>query len=54
MTFYSGKKVLVAGGTGTIGAPLVKELIRRGAYVKVVSADDCSIARTRLGDAVDF
>ena len=54
MTFYKGRKVLVAGGTGTIGVPLVKELVGRGAYVKVVSTDDSSIARARLGNAVDF
>jgi GDP-L-fucose synthase len=33
-TFYAGKKVLVAGATGLIGANLVEELVRRGAYVR--------------------
>lgn len=32
--FYDGKKVLVAGATGLIGANLVKELVARGAHVK--------------------
>ena len=33
---YNNKKVLVAGGTGTIGVPLVKMLQERGANIKVV------------------
>lgn len=33
-TFYNGKRVLVAGATGLIGANLVKEMLRRGADVK--------------------
>ena len=37
MSFYSDKKVLVAGGTGMIGRPLVKLLLKEGADVLVVS-----------------
>ena len=41
---YKDKKVLVAGGTGLIGAPLVKELIERGAEVRIVSLDSPELA----------
>lgn len=44
MNFYKGKKVLVTGGTGLIGRPLVEMLIDRGAKVYVVSLDDPSRA----------
>ena len=37
---FKNKKVLVTGGTGMIGQPLVKMLIQRGASVRVVSLDD--------------
>ncbi len=50
---YSGKKVLVAGGTGTIGVPLVKMLQQKGANIKVVSMDTPEYANLVLGD-VDF
>lgn len=40
MTFYKNKKVLVTGGTGLIGRPLVEMLIQQGAKVTVVSLDD--------------
>jgi len=39
MDFYENKKVLVTGGTGLIGRPLVDLLIQRGAKVTVVSLD---------------
>lgn len=38
--FYSGKKVLVAGGTGLVGMTLVGVLLERGAKVRVVALDD--------------
>jgi len=38
-SWYSGKKVLVTGGTGTIGTVLVSRLISLGADVTVVSID---------------
>lgn len=41
---YEGKKVLVTGGTGLIGIPLVEILIQEGARVKIASLDDSSRA----------
>ncbi len=40
MDFYKNKKILVTGGTGLIGRPLVEMLTETGAKVKVVSLDD--------------
>ena len=51
---YNGKKVLVAGGTGTIGIPLVKMLIEQGADVSVVSLDTPEYADLVLGKEVKF
>src|SRR3989344_8703907 len=44
MGFFSRKKVLVTGGTGLIGRPLVELLVKKGAKVVVVSLDDPSRA----------
>jgi GDP-L-fucose synthase len=44
MSFYKGKNVLVTGGTGLIGRPLVEMLVTQGANVTVVSLDDPSRA----------
>lgn len=44
MSFYTGKKVLVTGGTGLIGQPLVEMLQQQGAIVTIVSLDDPSRA----------
>ncbi|OGT60448.1 MAG: hypothetical protein A3E85_04405 [Gammaproteobacteria bacterium RIFCSPHIGHO2_12_FULL_45_12] len=44
MTFYKDKTVLVTGGTGLIGRPLVEMLVAQGARVTVVSLDDPSRA----------
>lgn len=41
---FKGKKVLVAGGTGLIGRPLVELLIKQGARVSIASLDDPSRA----------
>ncbi len=41
---FNGKKVLVAGGTGMIGIPLVEMLIAQGATVSIASLDDPSRA----------
>lgn len=41
---YNGKKVLVTGGTGLIGIPLVDMLIENGARVRIASLDDPSRA----------
>jgi GDP-L-fucose synthase len=44
MSFYKNKKVLVTGGTGLIGRPLVDMLVNAGANVTIVSLDDSSRA----------
>lgn len=44
MSFYKDKQVLVTGGTGLIGRPLVEMLVAQGAKVTVVSLDDPSRA----------
>lgn len=51
---YSGKRVLVAGGTGTIGIPLVRLLLERGADITVVSLDEPEYARRVLGPDVRY
>ena len=40
MSYYKNKKVLVTGGTGLIGRPLVEMLIAQGANVRIASLDD--------------
>ena len=45
-----GKKVLVTGGSGLIGIPLVKKLVETGAYVRVVSLDE----KSPFEDSIDF
>jgi GDP-L-fucose synthase len=40
MNFYENKNILVTGGTGLIGHPLVEMLVEAGADVTVVSLDD--------------
>ncbi len=44
MTFYQSKNILVTGGTGLIGRPLVEMLVAAGAKVTIVSLDDASRA----------
>lgn len=44
MSFYKNKKILVTGGTGLIGHPLVEMLVAEGGIVTVVSLDDPSRA----------
>jgi GDP-L-fucose synthase len=44
---YKGKNILVTGGTGLIGIPLVQMLIEKGARVKIVSLDDPSRAHPK-------
>ncbi len=50
MSIYAGRSVLVTGGTGLIGRPLVEMLLEAGARVSVVSLDDPAAAP----DGVDF
>src|SRR3990167_8572390 len=44
---FENKSVLVTGGTGLIGRPLVDLLIERGAKVRIVSLDDPSRAHSK-------
>jgi len=44
MSFYSEKNILVTGGTGLIGRPLVEMLVEQEAKVTIVSLDDPSRA----------
>ena len=44
MSYYSNRNVLVTGGTGLIGQPLVRMLVDEGANVTVVSLDKPSRA----------
>lgn len=53
-TFYMGKSVLVAGGTGMIGIPTVRFLVDAGARVKVVSMDPETVAARVLPGDVAF
>lgn len=51
---FKNKKILVAGGTGTIGIPLVRRLLKNGADVTVASIDDPEYARELFGGDVRF
>lgn len=53
-TIYKGRKVLVTGGTGTIGTFLVKKLLAAGAEVSAVSIDTRERAKAALGDVSIF
>ena len=48
------EKILVAGGTGTIGSQLVPKLIQKGNDVTVVSMDSPNYAKQVLGNNVRF
>lgn len=54
MSFYKNKKVLVAGGTGTIGIPTAKKLLKLGADVTVASIDSPEFAASVFGKDVRF
>lgn len=45
--FFKNKNVLVAGGTGMVGIPLVKFLIEQGAHIRIASMDDKSRAHPK-------
>lgn len=47
MGFYTGKNILVTGGTGMIGVPLVEMLLDQGAHVRIASLDDPSRAHPK-------
>lgn len=53
-SMYKNKRVLVAGGTGTIGIPLTRKLIKLSAEVTVVSMDNEKKARIIFGDSINF
>ena len=44
-------RVLVLGGTGSIGGPVVRELISRGHSVSALARSDASAARLRSAGA---
>lgn len=44
---FEGQRILVTGGTGLIGIPLVRSLIEKGARVRIVSLDDSSRAHPK-------
>lgn len=44
---FKNKNVLVTGGTGMIGIPLVEMLIEQGANVRIISLDDASRAHPK-------
>ena len=50
MDFYKNKNVLVTGGTGLIGRPLIKKLKKLGAKLTVVSLDNPS----DIDDSIKF
>jgi len=52
--FIINKKILVAGGTGTIGSQLVPKLVKQGNDVTVVSMDSQDYAQQVLGPDVRF
>ena len=58
MNIYKDKKILVTGGTGLIGRPLVEMLIEAGAKVRIASLDDPSrahpAAEFRRADLTQF
>lgn len=54
---FTGKNILVTGGTGLVGRQAVDILINAGAYVKIVSLDTINVnekAEHLYGDLTDF
>ncbi len=52
--FYKGKKVLVTGGTGTIGSALSKQLLNSGAELLISSLDSDQRTMDTIGDLTVF
>lgn len=50
---YMGTRVLVAGGTGLIGVPVVRKLVDLGAKVTVASLQPREVAQVNLGKTFD-
>ena len=46
---YKGVRVLVAGGTGTIGVQAVKQLLSRGSFITIASLDNVSTIQNIFG-----
>ena len=51
MSFYDGKTVLVAGGTGLIGANLIEALLETGATVRATIHDDPAVI---IDDRIEY
>jgi GDP-L-fucose synthase len=51
---YDKERVLVAGGTGVLGFPIVNELVLRGAQVTVVGMEKKSVATKYLAKNVNY
>lgn len=47
------RPILVTGATGNVGAPLIDDLLRRGAKVRAAVTDPAR-ARARLGDGIEY
>jgi len=54
LSFFQGKRVLVAGGTGVIGIPTVEMLVAAGAKVTVAAMDPPEYAETVLPGGVPY
>lgn len=52
--FYNKKRVLVAGGTGTIGVSMVHKLLQLGSDVTVASLESKDYAKKLFGNTVRF
>lgn len=53
-TFYSAKKILVAGGSGMIGTCIVKRLLQYGCDITVVSLESKEYAKKLFRNSVNF
>lgn len=53
-SFYQGKKVLVAGGTGMIGTCMVRRLLEENCDITVASLESEKYAKTLFGSSIRF